>query len=463
MSENKNENEAPSAGNVQIPKSIATNGTNGGDVEDDLTVGTTTSIAAAATDGAAKPPAPAPIPAPPAKSPYFSAVVNQSNLQPSSNAMPESSPDKEEIIIPGMNASTEEKSGKNTDANAVAEEATKQGGVLASSAFSSHSQRVSLSPPGGMVNEAATGANENSIVIPGVVANTENVNVTQSMMPPEAATKEKTPTVPSTSKPTQRVNKAFTSSSVLGNNSRGIGRFNNGTEKVKFALPESTTKTSFSTKGIANMNTTNTTAITPDHRNGAKQASSTTTPFARPSTSIGKNQHNAVTPTPHHTAQYDSTAVIPGMPTAEKHNKASNSNESRAVANLQHNGHGNEAMATSDSVRSPTPASKNDVSTPKASNLNNNKNSGGGYSGSSSSMLTTHESFDELLSQLGADLTDATDIHNKGNLDLLQLEVALTHAYAKSLQLKGQFVDLVDEIDAVSSMGESIIVDLLEG
>ena len=75
-------------------------------------------------------------------------------------------------------------------------------------------------------------------------------------------------------------------------------------------------------------------------------------------------------------------------------------------------------------------------------------------------MIATHESFDELLSQLGADLTEATDIHNKGNLDLLQLEVALTHAYSKSLQLKGQYVDILDEIEAVCLMGESIMVDL---
>ena len=407
----KIETEISSSENVQIPKSIATSG---GDVEDDLTVGTTTSVAAAAMDGAVNV-APSAA-AHPAKSPYFSAAVNPSDIQPTStsNETPESSPNKEEIIIPGMNPGMNASEDENTDAN-VGAETTKQGGVLVSNSVPS--QRVSLSPPGKKVDE-------NSIVIPGVVTNNDNVNVIQTKMPPlEGATNEKTRSASSTATTTQRVN-------ASGNKSRGIGRFNS-TEKVKFALPESTTKT-FA------MNVVNTTAITPDHRNGAKQAS--TAPFSRPSSSIGKNQQKAVTPTPHTTAQYDSASATPGMPTAVKHDEASNE------VNLQHR---NEAMT--EPIRSPTPATKNDVATPKASNLNT-------YSGSS--MLTTHESFDELLSQLGADLTEATDIHNKGNLDLLHLEVALTHAYAKTLQLKGQFVDLVDEIDAVAAMGESILVDL---
>ena len=466
LSENKNENEVSSSGNIQIPKSIATSG---GDVDDDLTVGTTTSVAVAAMSGVVN--AAPPAPALPAKSPYFSGAagtVNQRDVQPSSNAMPASSPNKEEIIIPGMNASArasaEEKSRENTNTD-VAAETTKQGGVLASNASSS--QRVSLSPPGAKVNQATSIVNENSIVIPGVVTNNDNVNVNvvaHTMMQLGGATKGKTPpTVASTStgrtpptaasvaaSTTQRANGAFTSSSVFGNNSRGMGRFNS-TETVKFSLPESTTKT-FATKSTANMNGGNTTAITPYHRNGAKKAS--TTPFARPSTSIGKIQQNAgvqqnaVTPLPHKTVQHDSASrVIPAMPTAEKHVNASKET-TRTDDELQHR---NDAMAMGNSVRSPTPAMKNDVTTPKASNLN----TGGGYSGSS--MLTTHESFDELLSQLGGDLTDATDIHNKGNLDLLHLEVALTHAYAKTLHFKGQYVDLVGEIDAVSSMGEILL------
>lgn len=428
LSENKNENEASSSsGNVvQIPKSIATN--DGGDVEDDLTVGTTTSVAVVTMGGVvnAAPPA--------AKSPYFSGAVNQRDIQASNTnntsisnvadntAMSKSSPSKEEIIIPGMNVGTE-KIGVNADI---------QGGVVATPNASS-SQRVSLSPPGAKMNQAAaSNVSENSIVIPGVTIN-DNMDVAQTMMQLGGATKGKTHTAVSTANNTQRVNGAFTSSNVLGNNSCGIGRFNS-TEKVKFTLPEPTTKTA-AMKSTANMNMANTTAITPDHRNGVKQAASTTsTPFARPSASSGKNYQNAVTPTPHKpVTQYDSS-------------------ETRTDVELQDR---NETMMGDDSVRSPTPMTKNDVSTPRASNLNT---AGGGYSGSS--MLTTHESFDELLTQLGGDLTDATDLHNKGNLDLLHLEVALTHAYAKALQMKGQYVDLVDEIDAVSSMGESIMIEL---
>jgi hypothetical protein len=442
LSENKNENEASSSsGNVvQIPKSIATN--DGGDV------GTTTSVAVVTMGGVvnAAPPA--------AKSPYFSGAVNQRDIQASNTnntsisnvadntAMSKSSPSKEEIIIPGMNVGTE-KIGVNADI---------QGGVVATPNASS-SQRVSLSPPGAKMNQAAaSNVSENSIVIPGVT-NNDNMDVAQTMMQLGGATKGKTHTAVSTANNTQRVNGAFTSSNVLGNNSCGIGRFNS-TEKVKFTLPEPTTKTA-AMKSTANMNMANTTAITPDHRNGVKQAASTTsTPFARPSASSGKNYQNAVTPTPHKpVTQYDSAPcdiVIPGMPTAEKHYNASS--ETRTDVELQDR---NETMMGDDSVRSPTPMTKNDVSTPRASNLNT---AGGGYSGSS--MLTTHESFDELLTQLGGDLTDATDLHNKGNLDLLHIEVALTHAYAKALQMKGQYVDLVDEIDALSSMGESIMIEL---
>jgi len=436
LSENKNENDASSSGNVQIPKSIATNG---GDVEDDLTVGTTTSVAPATVGGVvnAAPPA--------AKSPYFSgaSAVNQSDIQ-ARNATPESSPSKEEIIIPGMNVSTE-KSGENTDIDATAE-TTKRGGVLAPNASFAHTQRVSLSPPDAKMNHAATNVNANSIVIPGV--NNNNIDLAQTMMQLGGATNGKTSTAVSTAINIQRVNGAFTSSSALSNNTRGgigIGRFN-GTEKVKFALPESSTKTA-PMKSTTNMNTANTTAITPDHRNGAKQALAT--PYARPSAGFGPNQQNTVTPIPHKTVQYDSAPgrVVPGMPTEEDHDNVPN--EMKTGVDLQ-----DRTETMGDSVRSPTPTMKNDVATPKASNLN----TGGGYSGSS--MLTTHESFDELLSQLDGDLTEATDLHNKGNLDLLHLEVALTHAYAKALQTKGQYVDLLDEIDAVSCMGESIMIEL---
>jgi len=384
---------------------------------------------------------------PAAKSPYFSGAgaVNQSQSDiHARNATPESSPSKEEIIIPGMNVSAE-KSGDNADMDVTAETTKKQGGVLAPNAGSSHTQRVSLSPPDAKMNQAATNVNANSIVIPGVT-NNDNVDVAQTMMQLGGATKG-TPTAVFTANNTQRVNGAFTSSSALGNNTRGgIGRFNS-TEKVKFTLPESTTKT-VPMKSTANMNMVNTTAITPDHRNGAKQAS--TTPYTRPSASFGQNQQNAVTPTPHKTVQYDSAPrdrVVPCMPTAEKHDNTSN--ELRTDVDLQ-----DRNQTKGDSVRSPTPTMKNDVTTPKASNLN----TGGGYSGSS--VLTTHESFDDLLSQLDGDLTKATDLHNKGNLDLLHLEVALTHAYAKALQTKGQYVDLLDEIDAVSSLSESIMIEL---
>ena len=76
-------------------------------------------------------------------------------------------------------------------------------------------------------------------------------------------------------------------------------------------------------------------------------------------------------------------------------------------------------------------------------------------------MIATHESFDELLSQLANDLSDSTDIHNQGERDLLSLEVAISHAYAKVLRTKGQYLDLLGAIESVaSSFGDEDLIAL---
>ena len=441
LSEIKTDDEAPPPGKVQIPKSIATSG---GDVEDDLTVGTTTSVVMTTMDGVAnaQPPAPA------AKSPYFTNAAKQSDAAASNEITAESNPgpSKEEIIIPGMNMDMNVQKNVDPVSANVTTDATKQDTVLAPKAGS---QRVSLSPSDAKINQASTNADQNSIVIPGVTKNSD-MDITQTMVQHGGvAQAENAKTASSIAKSTntntnitQLVNGASTSTtSVLANNnSRGMGRFST-TERVKFNLPESTA----TTKTMATMSRANSTAITPDHRRSSKQVQAL-------SGVTGENLQNAVTPTPHKPTQSESSTrdrVIPGMSGAgEQHNNSPN--EAMVDDELQQP----KGVATGDSVRSPTPATKNEASTPKASNLNTSA----AYSGSA--MLATHESFDELLAQLGADLTEATDIHNKGNLDLLHLEVALTHAYAKSLQLKGTYVDFLDEIDAVSSMCESMLTGL---
>jgi hypothetical protein len=414
LSGHKSENEAPSSSShVRIPKSIATIG---GDVEDDLTVATNTSVVAAARDSVVKT-----APDPAAKSPYFSSnAVNKFGTDTYTSPIP--SPDREEIVIPGM-----EKGDKNTDLNLE----TKQGPSPSSS------QRVSLSPPVMNKNQGATKVDQRSIEIP--VVNNENTATDQTMVQlGEGAAKGKTHTAVCTAD-TQLADGKFTSSettskttsfqqSALGN-SVGIGRFNS-TEKVRFVLPESTSKTSAT---INNAIIANTTAITPDHRNTAKQSNT-----SHPSDDNRKkqNQQNAVTPTPHKTIQYE--RVVPGMPTND-------SDEIMADFELENY---NDQMDVS--IRSPTPTTNANTDTPKASNI-------GGYSGSS--MLATHESFDELLSQLSSDLTEATDIHNKGIVDLLDLEVTISHVYAKLLHFKGQYIDILGEIDAVASMGDSLMVE----
>jgi len=420
LSESKNEiEEGKSSTNVQIPKSIATG--NGGDVEDDLTVGTNTSVvaAAAARDGVfnAAPSA--------AKSPYFSNSANNdndvhastskdvSNVAAEEKLVSAPSPDKEEIIIPGMDllAGTVDKSGESGINMNATDEMTKQDGVVAPN--TNTSQRVSLSPPK---------PDANSIVIPGMpsttaTAESENMNTSRSMVQFGGAAEGNANAAVSAAN-TQPVFGNNSHPSVLGN-SRGIGRFNSN-EKVKFSLPESTTKTTTAaSKNAANIgNNNNTTAITPDHRKGAKQGLS------------------AVTPTPHKTVQYEATSydrTVPGMPTAEM----------QIVDN---------DATMKDSVRSPTPTTNTNSDTPKASNI-------GGYSGTS--MIATHESFDELLSQLANDLSDSTDIHNQGERDLLSLEVAISHAYAKVLRTKGQYLDLLGAIESVaSSFGDEDLIAL---
>ena len=419
LSEGKNEiDEGKSSTSVQIPKSIATG--NGGDVEDDLTVGTNSSVVAAtaARDGVFNAATSA------AKSPYFSNSANNDNdvhtstSKGVSNVIAEEklvsalSPDKEEIIIPGMDllAGTVDKSGEDGINMNATDEMTKHDGV--DTPNTNASQLVSLSPPK---------PDENSIVIPGMssttgTAGSEIMNFSRSMAQLGGAADGNANAAVSAAN-TQPVLGNNSHPSVLGN-SRGTGRFN-GNEKVKFSLPESTTKTTTAaSKNAANMgNNTNTTAITPDHRKGAKQGLS------------------AVTPTPHKAVQYEATSydrTAPGMPTAEM----------QIVDN---------DATMKESVRSPTPTTNTNSDTPKASNI--------GYSGSS--MIATHESFDELLSQLANDLSDSTDIHNQGERDLLSLEVAISHAYAKVLRTKGQYLDLLGAIESVaSSFGDEDLIAL---
>ena len=282
------------------------------------------------------------------------------------------------------------------------------------------------------------------------------------------------------------------------------------TEKVTFAVPDTRPQ-------VVNQNTTmnanankndrrnghvagtslvnsaramNSTAITPDNRRRGvggvetKQTAAASTPYVRQTSggdssssgssskdgssgTCGNNENAAVTPTPRPNNNQVSTAKTPY--------KQPNDNMMDVELQIKEvvEAPQPQRRPRSQTITSPPSAStKNPVesATPRVSNVNpppstnmvtnNNAQAHAYTTTNNNSAFHTDETFDELLSQFVDDIREGTDIYEKGKNDLLKLDVDLTHAHAAVLQYRDGYKNLLDEMEGIQAMAESIMADL---
>mmetsp|Transcript_36417 Transcript_36417/g.76448 ORF Transcript_36417/g.76448 Transcript_36417/m.76448 type:complete len:1242 (+) Transcript_36417:169-3894(+) len=285
-----------------------------------------------------------------------------------------------------------------------------------------------------------------------------------------------TKAAPATNKPNVQNTRTNTMSKSLGIDTLSFHSSKN-TEKVKFAVPENRpdAKSVKNTAIICNKDleqnngqfrsnggaAPSSTAITPDHRRSQSkiQQQSAVTPFARPP-DRNDGLNNTVSPTPIKASaptQFDLSPfdrVVPGMAPAVETKTGDVERRPR-----------------SNTMYSPPPRTMLDNSvTPKVSNVNNgravaaNTNQAAvpaSYSANSSA-FHTDESFDELLSQFIQDIQEGTDIYDKGQNDLLDLDVDLSHAFAGVLRYKEGYLNLLDEIETMAGNAEAIMTEMAE-
>lgn len=459
---------SPGSDGVEIPQTIPMSGD---DVEDDLTIGTIVAegegaitqldndkVASASKTG-----------------PYFSDSMNDQEIETLGDS------------ATGIS--------KTVESMEVSKLASVQGLPLHQSSLA---PRVSLSPPPGLNATRPTQTNlsqaslfspighvdgtmddDNSIVIPGVPACIANMNTAAngatsgttvgSVRPHSVSQTDKSydslstmrdsaecrssPALISSQKslPFSAKNPTTWSSLAHSSNSRDIGKFNSRTEKVQFSATTTAgpnDSSSFKKSKVsvyaplANSEFTaskglKSTAITPDHRQGVANDSALT-PSSR---YMNGNDGGAITPTPHKVHAQALTAEAPApaiMPLYD-----ASAADVRPVAmeieppskQPPHTG-----RSRSPSIYSPTPSAAAESVTPKACNAN----------------PTSNENFDELLSEFVNYIQEGADIYEKGQSDLLELEVDLSHAFAAALRYKDEYTNLLSEIEAVQAMAESI-------
>ena len=323
---------------------------------------------------------------------------------------------------------------------------------------------------------------DNSIVIPGAPgavahqdANTGTVIQTEVGGVPFDTIKN-----PPRNPPTSTAGKFSTSllnrqRSSMISSKNGIAKFSTSAEKVQFAAPAnraSATKiVGRSSAPLSKVTTaaSSSTAITPDHRrSGAKE--SAVTPFSR-STNAGGGDNN--TPATHETpamaaqalagtTQCDFThsdRIVPELPSVTAGPKTMEV-EPQVEEPIR------ARRPRSNTIYSPPPLTNTESVTPKASNTNpsfpsvdTNDESGQSFP-TSTSAFHKDENFDELLSQFVNDIQEGTDIFERGQNDLLELEVDLSHAFAAVLRYKDDYTNLLGEIEGVMAMAECIMSEV---
>ncbi|KAL3766564.1 hypothetical protein ACHAW5_003867 [Stephanodiscus triporus] len=327
---------------------------------------------------------------------------------------------------------------------------------------------------------------DNGIVIPGAPAAVAdaNANTSTALQTELGGGHIGTISNPPRNPPASTMSKFSTSllsrqRSSLISSKNGIGKFSTSSDKVQFAAPETRPSATGATKtvdsrnslvgaSLANSNAiskfaaaaSDSTAITPDHRqSGVKK-------------STNDSGGDVITPAFHETPttaqapagtmQYDSThndRFVPEIPTVTVGPKAMEE-ESQVEDPIE------ARRPRSNAICSPPPPTNKESVTPKASNVNpsfptvnTNDVLGQSYLKTNTAFYTD-ETFDELLSQFVNDIQDGTDIFERGQNDLLELEVDLSHAFAAVLRYKDDYTNLLGEIEGVMAMAERIMSEV---
>ena len=202
------------------------------------------------------------------------------------------------------------------------------------------------------------------------------------------------------------------------------------------------------------------TAITPDSRGviNNNQATAAATPFGRQSdTSSGSETSSGDDLSPH-----KDQAFVPTSTTVQPPKKTMEPRVEDALPPQQQ-----QRRPRSQTITSPPEAlmtAPAQSETPKVSNVNPPSGStmaaASSYHHNINSAFHTDETFDELLSQFVKDIQDGTDIYEKGQNVLLDLNVDVTHAYSKLLRYHDEYKELLTDIEGVQAMAESVMAEI---
>jgi len=244
------------------------------------------------------------------------------------------------------------------------------------------------------------------------------------------------------------------------------------TEKVTFALPKSRPTTTNNSNMMMSSNqktgsslaranaAAGSTAITPDSRGveNNNQVAAAATPFGRQSdTSSGSETSSGDDLSPH-----KDQAFVPTSNTVQPPKKTMEPRVEEFLPQQQQ-----QRRPRSQTITSPPEAlltAPAQSETPKVSNVNQPSSStiaaASSYHHNNNSAFHTDETFDELLSQFVKDIQDGTDIYEKGQNDLLGLNVEVTHAYSRLLRYKDEYKELLADIEGVQAMAESVMAEI---
>jgi len=253
------------------------------------------------------------------------------------------------------------------------------------------------------------------------------------------------------------------------------------TEKVTFALPKSRSTATNNNSMMLGSNQKNgtslaraaaaegSTAITPDSRGVANnnQAAVAATPFGRQSdTSSGSESSSGDDLSPHKDQAFVPTPA--STTTVQPPKKTMESRDEKALPPQQQQQQRRprsltitsppEALMTAP-AQSETPKVSN-VNQPSGSTMTTNSMTASLYHRNNNSAFHTDETFDELLTQFVKDIQDGTDIYEKGQNDLLGLNVEVTHAYSKLLRYHDEYKELLADIEGVQAMAESVMAEI---
>ena len=77
-------------------------------------------------------------------------------------------------------------------------------------------------------------------------------------------------------------------------------------------------------------------------------------------------------------------------------------------------------------------------------------------------LASSGEDFENLVSSFLADLQEAGDLWDRGDDEILALNVDMSETYATTLRVRGQLLDILDEIDQGLALQDEVMSELQE-